>query len=566
MIFKILVILSIIYSLIIPSFAQTVIPPTFTSQPSDFNIKQNFDAFAGMIIKMYEDPKIEAESDADRFSLYVKQGLESQIAMIKEKNLYLDGNIFNKDWFTKMNDFIDIENKPVIDHNQIKKMLLSMLSSKEKDKWANWQASSDYAIDSHDLEFLKEFKGAINGEAFDIKLKDMKDLAKKSLNRQKYTSEQEILFLSIQVMGYIFATNSTEVKTKIKLISKLNFVTKELISDVFKIFDQIKESIISNIKDKNSNVDDDENLLLDFFEFFNENKRDALKKDIDTIFERRNKIFEMLTNITKNYFKSKNLDISFDQPTYEKKMLLVVIVSLVVQYAKYEKDIKNNEEQNLLRLINQYKDKFGITLVKVHDDYLVSKTEVTYGQYVKCVATEDCPIPAPSLDPNDCVYYSLIFYKKMEEPKERYPMNCITWQEANKYAEYAKGRLPTGEEWDHIAKTALLKFVNSCQMANINDGYNNGCGYNGSRPICYAKQGNTEDDVCDMIGNVWEYVQNKGDTWNSSHIIKGGGWSNTAYEIRTNLSKIVEYYERKSDIGFRIIIEKDKLYQLFPNK
>jgi len=135
----------------------------------------------------------------------------------------------------------------------------------------------------------------------------------------------------------------------------------------------------------------------------------------------------------------------------------------------------------------------------------MSKTEVTVGQYAQCVEQGACTEPTTGK------------YCNWGKPnRQLYPANCVTWDQANQYAKFIGARLPSEAEWEYAVKSGGKNQKYSwgndkptCDKAVMHGRGDDGCGTGGTLPVCSKPAGNTAQGLCDMIGNVGEWVQDK---------------------------------------------------------
>jgi len=160
-------------------------------------------------------------------------------------------------------------------------------------------------------------------------------------------------------------------------------------------------------------------------------------------------------------------------------------------------------------------------------DFYMSKTEVTVGQYKKCVEAGIC-----SELTEECNFGF--------SDRDNHPINCITWKQARTFAKWVGGDLPTEAQWEYASRSEGkdIKYPwgntnPTCDNANFED-----CNKE-TTPVCNKTNGNTEQGLCDMAGNVWEWVL---DEWHDSYIDApndGRGWcSDSACESNTSVPRV----------------------------
>lgn len=191
----------------------------------------------------------------------------------------------------------------------------------------------------------------------------------------------------------------------------------------------------------------------------------------------------------------------------------------------------------------------------------ISKTEVTVGQYRVCVNAGRCG--------------ELPWRYKKPGLRENYPITNISWHEAKSFAEYSGARLPTSAEWEFAAtsrgKSGVYVWGDEtpdCARLNFNN-----CGQD-EKSVCSYPNSHTTQGLCDMAGNVSEWVE---DDWTrkqkgapidgSAHIqsprpkqrvIRGGSFIDDAYLIEPR-SRMPQFATSKhSMLGFRLARSIDK--------
>ncbi len=139
------------------------------------------------------------------------------------------------------------------------------------------------------------------------------------------------------------------------------------------------------------------------------------------------------------------------------------------------------------------------------DGFWLDRTEVTNGQYRRCVDAGECTEPS-CWDPED-------------QSSEEYPVVCVTWEQASAYCEWVGGRLPTEAEWEYAARGPegrIFPWGDSFDAARLNYCDAN-CsfdwadqladdGYAGPAPVGQYPAGASWCGTLDLAGNVWEWV------------------------------------------------------------
>lgn len=134
------------------------------------------------------------------------------------------------------------------------------------------------------------------------------------------------------------------------------------------------------------------------------------------------------------------------------------------------------------------------------DAYYIQKHEVTVAEYRECVNSGACT------KPNTSGYCN---WGKSD--RNDHPVNCVDWNQAKSYCEWIGGRLPTEAEWEKAARGTDRRIypwgntTATCEYTVMYEG-SYGCGRHSTWPVCSKTKGNSPYGLCDMAGNVWEWV------------------------------------------------------------
>ncbi len=142
----------------------------------------------------------------------------------------------------------------------------------------------------------------------------------------------------------------------------------------------------------------------------------------------------------------------------------------------------------------------------------MTQTEITVAAYDACINAGWCQDPLSTNASSTCTWSS-------GEPQQyaTLPVDCVNWVDAHRFCSWVGGRLPSEAEWEYAARSEGQattypwgEATPTCTLA-ANDLA--GCSLSLPDPVCSHPLGNTAQGLCDMAGNVWEWVE---DAWSSS--------------------------------------------------
>jgi cysteine-rich repeat protein len=206
------------------------------------------------------------------------------------------------------------------------------------------------------------------------------------------------------------------------------------------------------------------------------------------------------------------------------------------------------------------------------DPFWLAKTETTLEAFVAWA-----PKAGVSIDPG-------LRERARREPL--FPVADVTYDEARRLCEAMGGRLPSEAEWEYAARDGGQEVAYpwgdarlDCERAIHGD---HRCSNGEPRAVCSRPSGNSSAGLCDLAGNVWEWVVPAFDTppdlsedglrpypglpddgrpfrsagyfpdLSGNHPIRGGGfWHTVAHWHRARARYAVEPWHKQNNIGFR---------------
>ena len=215
--------------------------------------------------------------------------------------------------------------------------------------------------------------------------------------------------------------------------------------------------------------------------------------------------------------------------------------------------------------------------------YRMMKTEANLADYRRCVHASACTAPLDHLERSNCNWG--------EPAHDDHPANCINWKQASQFCTWIGAELPTEAQWEYAARgneSGIFPWGNqpiSCGYAvsgvihapdtgrHRYQGTTTGCGRNMTWPVCSKPRGNSPFGLCDMTGNVYEWVR---DWWDLesykrgpqvdpvvksptgghfARVLKGGSWiDDEPWMLRASRrSKIIGPSDASPAVGVRCV-------------
>jgi formylglycine-generating enzyme required for sulfatase activity len=191
------------------------------------------------------------------------------------------------------------------------------------------------------------------------------------------------------------------------------------------------------------------------------------------------------------------------------------------------------------------------------------RNEVTVGQYRACVNAGRCDAPETGNNFN---------WSANAGALENHPINGVSWDNAKQFTEWIGARLPTESEWEYAARSQGQNITYpwgdeapNCDRLNFGD-----CGGNDgveTSRVCTHQAGHSTQGVCDLAGNVWEWLEdnwhnsyngapNDGSAWvdnapGSVRVFRGGSWYLDARRVRAAYRAGRSAGYRVNGLGFR---------------
>jgi formylglycine-generating enzyme required for sulfatase activity len=188
------------------------------------------------------------------------------------------------------------------------------------------------------------------------------------------------------------------------------------------------------------------------------------------------------------------------------------------------------------------------------DGFWLMRTEVTNGQYRRCVDAGACAAPNNA---------------RWSDPAyAEHPVTGVTWQQANDYTAWVGGRLPTEAEWEKACrgtKGGVYPWGDAAPAEGLANFFPN---TGGTMAVgSYSPEGDSPYGAADMAGNVWEWTSSRPDPYpydagdgreeprgEGKRVLRGGAWYLSDDFVRCasrfSFGENYGYY----DFGFRVVL------------
>lgn len=200
----------------------------------------------------------------------------------------------------------------------------------------------------------------------------------------------------------------------------------------------------------------------------------------------------------------------------------------------------------------------------VLNEYWIQQTEVTNANYAECVEIKKCTEPQSKESNTRPEYYGNLKYNN-------FPVIYVTYKQAQQYCASINGRLPTEAEWEKATRSivpnneifpwSLNIRKPSEEVANFGNIWQDTVIVGSYEP----EPGFFTDNISDMAGNVWEWVEDWYDVYPGGdsqtdknfgekfRVIRGGSYASAPEFLRISNRFYKDPNESSDSVGFRCV-------------
>ncbi|MDE0638239.1 MAG: formylglycine-generating enzyme family protein [Candidatus Poribacteria bacterium] len=205
--------------------------------------------------------------------------------------------------------------------------------------------------------------------------------------------------------------------------------------------------------------------------------------------------------------------------------------------------------------------------------YQISRHEITNAQYRAFIEATGRPPPRGPQGEET--------WKNENFNADTLPIVGVTWFDAQAFAEWIGGSLPTEAQWERAARgTDGRTYPWGSEPPKARHHANFARRYNRPTPIGQFPHGTSPNGIADLAGNVWEwcldeynpsfYQQNNKDVRQNPlnlrfrdvlrvRVIRGGAWNMGSAFLRSSLRSKSYPLDSTHTIGFRVVRPRPKI-------
>lgn len=252
--------------------------------------------------------------------------------------------------------------------------------------------------------------------------------------------------------------------------------------------------------------------------------------------------------------------VAFNRKGEDRKFEDFVVKSLGVNERGFQEYRRNSDDAVMVKVPageflmgNRNAERAPFEHMVYLSEYMMDKTEVTWGQYKKFAA--DTGTPLPPHEP----YWGVI---------DNHPMAYVTWEEARAYCQWTGGRLPTEAEREKAARGTdgrMYPWGDEAPTPELAV-FRRSWGGASTDPVGSHPKGASPYGLLDMGGNQWEwcldwysdeylesspYKDPQGPVKGDRHVLRGGSWDSRPDVLSASCRNWGHRGYREGDFGFR---------------